>query len=114
MVVLLRFACMVKANNFTYIEDWEEIFKKFPHSFKMFQGLNSKFKIEWYLWQCNENLLKILQAILEDPNYNEIKKNQEKEWNKIFTLVKEAVSRKGPRKSLKQMIKEEGREEDDW
>ena len=111
LVVLLRFACMIKTNNFKSIEDWQKIFKSFPHSFDMFQGMNIKYKVEWYLHQCSKNLLNVLQNILHDPEYNDIKKDQEEEWNEIFKLAKEVFSRDGPRKTLREMITEEEREE---
>ena len=111
MVVLLRFACMIKANNFKSIEDWQKIFKGFPRSFDKFQGMNTEYKVEWYLHQCSENILNVLQKILHDSEYNVIKKDQEQEWNEIFKLAKEVFSRDGPRKTLREMIIEEEKEE---
>jgi hypothetical protein len=111
MVVLLRFACMIKTNSYKSIEDWQEIFKLFPKSFDKFQGMNPE-KVEWYVHQCSENLLTVIQNILNDPEYDVIKRDQVKKWNEMYDLAKEIFLRKGPRKSLKEIVLKEWEDEE--
>ena len=87
LVIILRFACMVKQNNYLEIEDWKYVFKNFPSSFFEFQEYNSPEKIEWFLFQCSKNLLNVIDNIKTDQNYEEILKNQENEWDKIKNVV---------------------------
>ncbi|MFX1387923.1 MAG: leucine-rich repeat domain-containing protein [Promethearchaeota archaeon] len=111
MVILLRFPCMIKTNSYQSIEDWQEIFKLFPSSFYVFQGMNPE-KVEWYVHQCSENLMIVIQKILNDPEYDIIKRDQVKEWSEIYEIAKDIFSRKGPRKSLKEIVRKEWEEEE--
>ncbi|MBN1801488.1 MAG: hypothetical protein JW891_08280, partial [Candidatus Lokiarchaeota archaeon] len=87
-VVLLRFACMIKTNNFHSIIDWKDIFKNFPIAFKEFESFFSKEKVTWYIKQCSSNLKLIVNKILTEPEYIEILKENEKFWKDFQNRIK--------------------------
>jgi hypothetical protein len=89
--IILRFVCMVKNNNYKSIKDWKTIFKEFPKAFDIFDLTLPKI---YYIEQMSENLLNIITKILNNSEYEEIKKDQEKEWWDIYYTAERIFSEK--------------------
>ncbi|MFX1375115.1 MAG: leucine-rich repeat protein [Promethearchaeota archaeon] len=106
-VVILRFACMVKAKNYEIISDWKKIFTQFPKAFKKFKIANSELKVQWYIQQCSQNLLKVIELILNTSKFKSIRKNQEMEWNEIYNYGKKILSHNFPKRTLEVVLKQE-------
>ncbi|MFX1470275.1 MAG: leucine-rich repeat protein [Promethearchaeota archaeon] len=90
-VVLFRFASMVKIENFMEIEDWEKIFKEFPNTFLRFKLFNPEERVEWYLKQCGQDFLKILEDILNIPKFELIRQGQEGDWTEVHECAKKVL-----------------------
>lgn len=113
MIIIYRFPCLIKNQNYESIEDWQEVFIKFPRLFKRFMRKNSKDKVIWYIEQCSKNILNVITKILNDSNYDKIRENQEEDWKEIYNYAKEVFSRKGPKRNILEIVKKELEETND-
>jgi Leucine-rich repeat (LRR) protein len=105
--IILRFACIVKSNNFESIEDWMDIFRKFPDAFLEFNEYNSKEKVDWFIYQCSDKLIEIIKNILSKPSYKDIRNGKEAGWQMIQERAIDVFSREKPPLTLEQIVKNE-------
>jgi Leucine-rich repeat (LRR) protein len=113
LTILYRFPCLIKNKKYERIKDWKEVFREFPIIFNLLKLKNPHEKIEWYIEQCSEKLIDVINKILHNLKYKEIRKGQEKQWNDIYDYSKKVFSRKGPKRNILDIVKKELKESED-
>lgn len=84
-----RFISMIKQNNYLEIEDWKQVFKDARWVFgDDFLCNNSKYQQKWLYDQCTPKILDILEKILNEPEFEDIRRGYERQWEDLLEEAK--------------------------
>ncbi|MBN1802154.1 MAG: leucine-rich repeat domain-containing protein [Candidatus Lokiarchaeota archaeon] len=104
---LFRFISMIKESDYQDIRDWKQVFKDAPLDFYGIRTSNSKYQLEWLYQQCTPKIIDLVEKILKDPEFEEVRKGKERNWkelleearNTLFQLPKEPINWEEKRES---------------
>ncbi len=84
-----RFISMIKQNNYLEIEDWKQVFIDARWVFgDDFLCNNSKYQQKWLYDQCTPKILDILEKILNEPEFEDIRRGYERQWEDLLEEAK--------------------------
>ncbi|MFX0145112.1 MAG: leucine-rich repeat domain-containing protein, partial [Candidatus Hodarchaeota archaeon] len=84
-----RFISMIKQNNYLEIEDWKQVFIGARWVFgDDFLCNNSKYQQKWLYDQCTPKILDILEKILNEPEFEDIRRGYERQWEDLLEEAK--------------------------